>query len=147
MVSRIFGGHFSFHPLLGLFALAATAVLVILVIVNEMVSKKPLEEASVAAIASSNLATNNLRNAEVIAAMGMLPNLISRWYKLNSRFLQLQAEASQKAGGVGAISKFVRISMQSFILGLGALLVLEGKITPGNDGCRFILHGQVVGAG
>jgi ATP-binding cassette subfamily C exporter for protease/lipase len=120
-------------------------VLVILAIVNEMVSKKPLEEASAAAIASTNLATNNLRNAEVIAAMGMLPNLISRWYKLNSRFLQLQAEASQKAGAIGAISKFVRISMQSFILGLGALLVLEGKITPGMMIVASILMGRALG--
>jgi ATP-binding cassette subfamily C exporter for protease/lipase len=136
---------FLFHPLLGLFALGATAVLVILAIVNEMVSKKPLEEASVAAIASSNLATNNLRNAEVIAAMGMLPNLILRWHKLNSRFIQLQAGASQKAGGVGAISKFVRVSMQSFILGLGALLVLQGKITPGMMVVASILMGRSLG--
>ena len=133
---------FLFHPLLGWFALAGAAVLVILAVVNETVSKKPLEEASTAAIASSNLATNNLRNAEVIAAMGMLPNLIARWFKLNSRFLQLQAEASQKAGAVGAISKFVRISMQSAILGLGALLVLEGKITPGMMIVASILMGR-----
>jgi ATP-binding cassette subfamily C exporter for protease/lipase len=80
---------------------------------------------------SGNLATNNLRNAEVIEAMGMLPSLMSRWYKLHSRFLQLQSEASEKAGIVSAITRFVRVSLQSLVLGYGALLAVEGKISPG----------------
>jgi ATP-binding cassette subfamily C exporter for protease/lipase len=135
---------FLFSPLLGSFALIGTAVLVVLAFVNEAVSKKPLEEANTVAITSSNLATNNLRNAEVISAMGMLPNLIARWFKLNSRFLQLQAEASQKAGAIGSITKFVRISLQSLILGWGALLVLEGKITAGMMIVTAILMGRAL---
>lgn len=131
-----------FDPVLGTFALGGTVVLIVLAYVNEVISKKPLAEASTMAIASSNLATNNLRNAEVISAMGMLPNLMSRWFKLHSRFLQLQAEASEKAGTVSALTKFVRISMQSLILGLGALLVLEGKITPGMMIVASILMGR-----
>lgn len=93
--------------------------------------KKPLEEASNISVTSNNLATNNLRNAEVISAMGMLPNLMTRWLKLNNRFLQLQAEASEKSGIVAALTKFVRMAMQSLILGIGALLVLDGEISPG----------------
>lgn len=131
-----------FDPLLGMFALGGTVVLVALAYVNEVISKKPLAEASTMAVASSNLATNNLRNAEVISAMGMLPNLMSRWFKLHSRFLQLQAEASEKAGVVSALTKFVRMSMQSVILGLGALLVLDGKITPGMMIVASILMGR-----
>ena len=131
-----------FDPLLGMFALGGTVVLIVLAYVNEVISKKPLAEASTMAIASSNLATNNLRNAEVISAMGMLPNLMSRWFKLHSRFLQLQAEASEKAGIVSALTKFVRMSMQSLILGLGALLVLDGKITPGMMIVGSILMGR-----
>ncbi|HEX7651037.1 MAG TPA: ABC transporter transmembrane domain-containing protein, partial [Noviherbaspirillum sp.] len=95
---------FFFEPSLGVFAVCGVAILVVLAFVNEAVSKKPLAEANTLAIASSNLATNNLRNAEVIEAMGMLPNLMGRWYKLHARFLQLQAEASEKAGIVGAIT-------------------------------------------
>lgn len=135
---------FLFNSLLGLFALIGTAVLVVLAFVNEAVSKKPLEDANAMAVASSNLATNNLRNAEVIAAMGMLPNLISRWFKLHSHFLQLQAEASEKTGTIGAITKFVRVSLQSLILGLGALLVLDGKITPGMMIVAAILMGRAL---
>ncbi len=131
-----------FDPMLGLFALGGTIVLVVLAYVNEVISKKPLAEASSMSIKSSNLATNNLRNAEVISAMGMLPNLMARWFKLHSSFLQLQAEASEKAGIVSALTKFVRMSMQSLILGVGALLVLDGKITPGMMIVASILMGR-----
>ncbi|WP_082876991.1 type I secretion system permease/ATPase [Hydrogenophaga crassostreae] len=135
---------FMFDWTLGVFALAGTAVLVILAWVNEVVSRKPLTEANSMAIVAGNLATNNLRNAEVIEAMGMLPHLMGRWFKLHSKFLQLQAEASEKAGLVTASSKFVRVSLQSLILGMGALLVLENHITPGMMIVGSILMGRAM---
>ncbi|MFZ6766647.1 type I secretion system permease/ATPase [Undibacterium sp. Di26W] len=136
---------FMFDVYLGLFALGAVIIMVILAYANEVVSKKPLAEANAMAIISSNLATNNLRNAEVIEAMGMLPNLMSRWFKLHGRFLQLQAEASEKSGIITAISKFVRVSVQSLVLGFGALLVIEGKMSPGMMIAGSILLGKATG--
>ncbi len=135
---------FFFEPSLGFFALGGTAVLVILAFVNEAVSKKPLSEANTMAIMSGTLATNNLRNAEVIESMGMLPNLMGRWFKLHGRFLKLQAEASEKAGMVGAVTKFVQVSLQSLVLGFGALLAVEGKITPGMMIAASILVGRAL---
>jgi ATP-binding cassette subfamily C exporter for protease/lipase len=135
---------FFFEPWLGVFALCGTIVLIILAIINEKVSKAPLSEANTMAIAAGNLATNNLRNAEVIESMGMLPNLMSRWFKLHSRFLNLQAEASQKAGVVGALTKFTQTSLQSLVLGFGALLAIEGKITPGMMIAASILVGRAL---
>ena len=135
---------FLFDWILGVFAVGGTIILVILAYVNEVVSRKPLAEANGMAVTAGTLATNNLRNAEVIQAMGMLPNLMSRWFKLHGRFLQLQAEASEKAGIVTATSKFVRISLQSLILGLGALLALENRITPGMMIVGSILMGRAL---
>lgn len=136
---------FMFDFWLGLFATVGVVVMVILAYVNEVISKKPLAEANTVAIVSSNLATNNLRNAEVIEAMGMLPSLMGRWFKLHGRFLQLQGEASEKSGIVTALSKFVRVSIQSLVLGLGALLVIEGKMSPGMMIAGSILLGKATG--
>ena len=135
---------FLFDTSLGLFALFGSLTLIALAIANERLSKKSLAEANEASIAANNLATNNLRNAEVIEAMGMLPNLMSRWYKLQCRFLLLQGDASEKSGVVSAISRFVRLSLQSLILGLGGLLVLEDKITPGMMIVASILMGRAL---
>jgi ATP-binding cassette, subfamily C, bacterial exporter for protease/lipase len=135
---------FMFDWVLGVFAVGGTIVLIGLAWANEVVSRKPLAEANSMAVTAGNLATNNLRNAEVIQAMGMLPHLMGRWFKLHGRFLQLQAEASEKAGIVSATSKFVRVSLQSLILGLGALLALENRITPGMMIVASILMGRTL---
>lgn len=135
---------FFFDSTLGWFALVGTLILLVLAVVNELVSRKPLADANTMAIVSGNLATNNLRNAEVIESMGMLPNLMGRWFRMHQTFLHLQAEASEKAGTVGAITKFVQVSMQSLVLGLGALLTIEGKITPGMMIAASILLGRAL---
>jgi ATP-binding cassette subfamily C exporter for protease/lipase len=135
---------FMFEPSLGVFALLGTAILVILAYVNERVTGKPLAEANAMAVMSSAVATNNLRNAEVIESMGMLPNLMGRWYKLHGKFLHLQADASEKAGKIAAATKFVQVSLQSLVLGYGALLVLENKITSGMMIAASILVGRAL---
>lgn len=135
---------FYFDVWLGVFALCGTIILVVLAVINERVTRGPLGEASTMSIASNNLATNNLRNAEVIESMGMLPNLMRRWFKLHSRFLNLQAEASQKGGVIGAITKFFQTSLTSLVLGLGALLAIEGHITPGMMIAASILIGRAL---
>lgn len=135
---------FLFEPSLGFFALGGTVILVILAIVNERITREPLGEANTMAITASTMATNNLRNAEVIESMGMLPNLISRWFKTHGKFLSLQADASQKAGVIGASTKFVQTALTSLVLGFGALLVLENKITPGMMIAASILLGRTL---
>lgn len=135
---------FMFEPSLGWFALGGTLILVVLAIVNERVTRAPLSEANSMAVSASTMATNNLRNAEVIESMGMLPNLMGRWFKTHGKFLSLQADASQKAGTIGAVTKFVQTALQSLVLGFGALLVLENKITPGMMIAASILVGRTM---
>jgi ATP-binding cassette subfamily C exporter for protease/lipase len=82
---------FMMHTHLGLFSLIGVLVLVALAIINERVSAAPLGEAQRLAMAANAQANNHLRNAEVIEAMGMLPAIRSRWFKLHEKFLMQQA--------------------------------------------------------
>jgi ATP-binding cassette, subfamily C, bacterial exporter for protease/lipase len=70
-------------------------------------------------------------NAEVIEAMGMLGNIERRWQRIHQQEISLQAKASDRAALMGNLTKLVRMAMQSLALGLGAMLVLDGKITAG----------------
>ncbi len=133
---------FLFHPLLGFIALAGSIVLFLLGYTGNYLTKKPLAEANVHAMSANAFAGNNLRNAEVIEAMGMLPNVRERWFERQRKMLALQGQASDKAGIINNTTKFVRISLQSLILGAGALLVIEGKITPGMMIAASILMGK-----
>ncbi len=136
---------FMFNVWLGVFALIGMLLLIVLAFINRSVTQKPLAEANTLAVNSSTLATNTLRNAEVIEAMGMLPNLQSRWYRLHESFLKQQAVASEKAAVIGSFTKFFRLSLQSLMLGLGAFLVIHGQMTGGMMIAGTILLGRTLG--
>lgn len=133
-----------FSPWLGLFSLVCAILLFSLAWLTEMVTRKPLAEAGRMAGSANTFATNNLRNAEVIEAMGMLENLKKRWLSRQLKFLSLQNEASDRAAVISAITKSVRIAVQSLILGGGALLVIEGSLTPGGMIAASILLGRAL---
>jgi len=136
---------FIFNPWLGVFSLCASLILFSLAWATELATRKPLAEATQVAASANNYATNNLRNAEVIEAMGMLDNLRHRWMKKQMRFLALQNEASDKSATIAATTKSVRIAVQSLALGGGALLVIEGLLTPGGMIAASILLGKALG--
>ena len=133
------------HPLLGLVTLIGSLLLVALAYLTEKATQKPLAEANQAALSSASYANNNLRNAEVIEAMGMLPAIGKRWYQGHLRILQMQTLASDRAALISSTGRFVRITLQSVILGAGALLAIEGKITPGMMIACSILTGRALG--
>ncbi|WP_343585861.1 type I secretion system permease/ATPase [Pseudomonas sp.] len=132
------------HPLLGLVTLIGSLILVGLAYLTEKATQKPLAEANQAAMSSASYANNNLRNAEVIEAMGMLPAIGKRWYQGHLRILQMQTLASDRAALISSTGRFVRITLQSVILGAGALLAIEGKITPGMMIACSILTGRAL---
>ncbi len=132
------------HPLLGLVTLIGSMILVGLAWLTEKATHQPLAEANQAALSSANYANNNLRNAEVIEAMGMLPAISQRWFKGHLRILQMQTLASDRAALISSTGRFVRITLQSLILGSGALLAIEGKITPGMMIACSILTGRAL---
>ncbi len=135
---------YAFSPELGHFTLAGAIVLAILAFVNERVSKPLLDNAQRVGSFSNNTATNNLRNAEVIEAMGMLPQIRRRWTELHLKYLQQQTQASDRAAIFAGITKVVRMAMQSLVLGYGALLTIEGKMTAGMMIAASILTGRAL---
>jgi ATP-binding cassette subfamily C exporter for protease/lipase len=135
---------FLLNPWLGVFAACATTGLLALACLNERLTGSLLDEAGEAASAANNYATSNLRNAEVIEAMGMLPNLRRRWFGRQARFLVLQASASERAATLSAGTRLARLVMQSGILGLGALLVIDGQMTAGGMIAASILLGRAL---
>ncbi|KAF1011740.1 MAG: Type I secretion system ATP-binding protein PrsD [Pseudomonas fluorescens] len=135
---------FLFHPWLGVLALVGAMMLVALAWLNHVVCQAPLTQASQLSISTSQQATANLRNAETIEAMGMLATLRERWFDQHQAFLAQQNLASEKTAAVTAWSKGVRLALQSLVLGLGALLAVQGDITPGMMIAGSILMGRVL---
>jgi len=135
---------FMFHWQMGVLALVGAFILLGLALANEVVSRDRLSEANTLAMKANTRVQGSLRNAEVIEAMGMMSQVRKRWSTLNNGMLALQTEASEKAGSITAATKFFRIALQSLMLGLGALLVLQNEMTGGMMIAGSILMGRAL---
>lgn len=122
---------FLISPVLGWSAVVFGLLQVGITWLNERSTKPPLMEANRESIAAQRYADDTLRNAEVIEAMGMLRNTHGRWVNKQRKFLNLQAQASDSAGGFQALSKLVQNVLGSLLLGLSCWLLLHDELHGG----------------
>jgi ATP-binding cassette subfamily C protein EexD len=139
-----FGILFLFHPWYGWFSIFTGILLCIVAAATEKATTKKLSEANNVAMATRGALGRNLRNAEVIESMGMLDSIRDRWMIGALKVLEIQSVASSRAGLLTALSKVIRLSSQSLILGLGAYLVIEREISPGLMIAGSILMGRAL---
>lgn len=135
---------FALHPALGAFALASAVLLVLMALVNEIFVRPPLTESNEAASRNYSFTEMSLRNWEVVQAMGMMAGLLQRWGRDRNRMLERQATASDLAATMQSVIRFLRLSMQSVILGLGAYLVIERLATVGAMFAASLLLGRAL---
>ncbi len=122
---------FILHPMLGWLALFFAAVQGALAWFGHRSTVAPAEEASKASSEASMYLQGKLRNAEVLEPMGMVHNLRPRWAQRHDQAQQLQGRAQALTHRITAWSKFIRYAQQSLALGAGALLVIDGQLSPG----------------
>lgn len=132
------------HPYLGMIALASALVLLAISFVTEMATLEPNETAEQSQIEIMRLADATVRNAEAVAAMGMMPAMADRWRALNARETGAIHAASSMSGRLVTLSKFLRAFVQIAILGMGAWLVVENQITPGAMIAAAIMLGRAL---
>jgi len=123
---------FLISPVLGWTSIAFACVITLVGWFNERSTKPPLMQANRSAIAAQQYADGSLRNAQVIESMGMLRDIHARWMDKQREFLNLQAKASESAGGYQAVSKFLQTTLSSGLLGLGCWLLLHNSLNGGD---------------
>ncbi len=131
---------FLFHTYIGLTALVGAVVLITLTIVTELRTRRPTRSAAQFAVARNALLEASRRNAEAITAMGMAGRVAGRWGELNRNFVTASGRASDVAAGLGAMSKVLRLLLQSAMLAVGAWLVINQQTTAG-----IIIAGSILG--
>ena len=122
---------FLLHPMLGWLAIFFAMVQMALAWFGHRHTVAPAEAAGKAAAESGAYLQSKLRNSEVLESMGMVHNLRPRWQERHEGTLALQSASQSLAHRITAWSKFIRYSQQSLALGAGALLVIDGQLSPG----------------
>ena len=135
---------FLFHWVFGVVTIVAAIILTGLAFWNETATRSDLAQANQESVEANQFTQRNLRNVEVIDAMGMLPRLRQRWQEKQSAVIALQTKASGKAGLISGLVKTFRLAIQSFALGLGAYLAIHKEISPGLVIAGSILIGRAL---
>lgn len=122
---------FMLHPTLGWLAVGGGLIIILLMVANEALSRKPSRQAN-AAMGVRQRQTDSARtNAETIIAMGMLADMQARWRQATQNLVAVQRVAGDRAAFFSSATKGLRFLLQSAVLALGAYLVIRGEMTGG----------------
>ncbi|RYF51411.1 MAG: type I secretion system permease/ATPase, partial [Cytophagaceae bacterium] len=119
------------HPLLGLMAVAFATVQTALALKGRSQAMVPTKVLDTAQTVSDLYLQGKLKNRDAIEAMGMLQGLQKRWEKLNYWCRDQNAALRKVVMRTSSWSKGVRHVQQSLALSAGALLVIDGQLSPG----------------
>lgn len=135
---------FLFHVWIGMTALVGAIVLVSLTALTNVLSQKPIRDTIATNMVRNGLMEAGRRNAEVVQAMGLGRRIGARWSKANADYLAANRKAGDVAGGLGGISRALRVMLQSAILGVGAWLVIEQEASGGVMIASSIMMGRAL---
>ena len=127
-------------------AVAAVGLLLLCLIslTTERVATRAEDRALRALAARSEIAESAQRNAAAARAMGLQGALTDRFLKEHDDLVRSQTRAGDGIGTLSAISRTLRLALQSAIVGFGAYLAIGGDITAGAIIAASILAGRAL---
>lgn len=122
---------FLIHPDLGFIVMGSGIGLLAIALINQRVTAVPFTRANAFSTRANLQAEAMARNAQVINAMGMIPEGVQIWGQETVESLKAQVIAQDRNILMTGASKFLRLCTQITVLGWGAWLALETELTGG----------------
>jgi ATP-binding cassette, subfamily C, bacterial len=135
---------FLIHPHLGFIVGGTGGVLFIIALINQKLTAVPYAQANTYASRANLAADAMARNAQVINAMGMIPEGVQIWGRETAESLKAQVVAQDRNIYLAGLSKMVRLFTQVAILGWGAWLSLHDELTGGMVIAASIVGGRAL---
>lgn len=132
---------FLIDPLIGWAVICGAVVIFFLTLLTDVTVRKATEDASVKGGERMAMIEASRRNAEVLRALGMSSRLAKRWGEVNRSYEASHQTVLERSGTYSGISKVFRMMFQSFLLGLGAYLVIVNHASFG-----VIIAASILGA-
>lgn len=122
---------YALHPLLAGFTAAGAIVLFVLMLANEGLSRFPVRNYGGSLSRRSLDARSARAGAGAALSMGILGNLTTRWLDQTNEVLGAHQKVSDRTSAFSALTKSLRLLLQSAVLGLGAYLAINDEVTAG----------------
>lgn len=120
-----------FHPAMGLAVLMGALALCAITVTAEMFTRKPTQGLVPLATARRSLAETAYHHAEVVHALGIRERMAALWSQRTAAYLAANQHVADMSGGFGSASRFLRMTLQSGVLAVGAYLVINQEATAG----------------
>ncbi len=133
---------FMFHPMLGWLSLGGGAVLIALTWLNQRVTAPAMRRVNAFSLEAERRAEDLKSSSSTLLALGMTGSAFARWGKMRREALTEAMSAADRGGVFGALTRTLRMGLQSAVLGLGAWLVLHDELSAGAMIAGSILMGR-----
>jgi ATP-binding cassette subfamily C protein len=132
---------FLIHPHLGFIVATTGGLLLAVALINQKLTAVAFARANAFGSRANLQAEAMARNAQVINAMGMIPEGVQMWGSETAESLKAQVAGHDRNIFMTGISKFLRLCTQIGVLGWGAWLALESQLTGG-----MVIAASIVGS-
>jgi PrtD family type I secretion system ABC transporter len=132
---------FFLHPWMGYAALGGAAVLILISVLTEMLTRNPAKTTTQLGARRMAMLENARRNSEVLFGMGFSSRFTHIWSQTSTRYVDETIRLVDRSAAVATFSKTFRQLFQSLVLALGAWLVIRQEISPGS-----IIAGSIIAA-
>ncbi|HVM37044.1 MAG TPA: type I secretion system permease/ATPase [Sphingomicrobium sp.] len=135
---------FLLHFWIGMLALLSSVLLLFVAWRNQRATQEATQVASQAMAASHQEAQAVALHSDTVRALGMTGRMVDRQLGHRKLGLRRSADAAFAGGRYSALSRFLRLFVQSAALGVGALLAIDGHISAGAIIAASILLGRAL---
>ncbi|WP_176762453.1 type I secretion system permease/ATPase [Pelagibacterium luteolum] len=122
---------FVMHPDLGWLATIGALVILVLMLINEFATRGPTAALGEASMRRQRFLDGVRANGDAVNVMGMVGPLQGQRKFHQQSVLSALALATDRGSAVSSLIRGLRYLLQSGVLALGALLVIEGQLSPG----------------
>jgi ATP-binding cassette subfamily C protein len=132
------------HPYLALTAFCGASLLILLTFLTDGATRSASKDMAQLASWRTGIAEANLRHVEAFTALGMSERMRLRWDQVNLVYQGASNRLAQSIGLYSGISKVSRLALQSTLLTVGAVLVIDGKASAGVIFASSIIAGRAL---
>src|SRR5579862_2938140 len=129
------------HWALLLIVVAGGGILILLALLGQRVTNASLVQSIELQARTHNFAEDGLRNADVLEGMGMSQTFVDRWHEQWIGSMRKSSISADRDSKLTSMSRAVRLLIQIFLLGVGALLILDLQATGG-----IMIAASIIGA-
>ncbi len=122
---------FMLHPMIGLLTVVGGIILFTIAFLTERRARKAAQDIRTADIQATRVADTFLQGADYLESAGMRSMATDRFLRASIEHQDINLSDQTAHSRATSLSKALRMTLQSASLGLGAVFVLAGQMTPG----------------